>query len=371
MKISHKLFFLFAILVLWPSVKATAANYPPSIFDWPVFTVQDGKMRLAEGAIPFEPLNPLFSDYALKFRTIKIPDGTQIRLGNEGHLVFPVGTVISKTFFYTRESINFQNGRATQALSYVTDNYTQPLMAKHLVETRILSKTEDGWIGLPYVWNEAQTDATLKIIGARRDYELKTGGELRAFRYQVPNLNQCKSCHISHDGFEKTVLPIGPTVQNLDHEINFAGEGWYGQLQFWQDKGILEAGFESHLSRALVKWDDLSQSFEKRARAYLDINCAHCHNPKGPADTSSLHLGFNVTDSLKLGVCKSPVATGNGGIKDGFVITPADPNKSILYSRLRSLNPAEMMPEIGRHLVHNEGLDLIEQWILEMNGACR
>src|SRR3546814_4409699 len=45
-------------------------------------------------------------------------------------------------------------------------------------------------------------------------------------------------------------------------------------------------------------------SLDGRARAYLDINCGHCHNEKGPADTSGLWLDVGDHPPRHLGLCK-------------------------------------------------------------------
>ena len=47
--------------------------------------------------------SPLFTDYALKFRTITLPRDARITYKAEGVLDFPVGTVISKTFYYAKD----------------------------------------------------------------------------------------------------------------------------------------------------------------------------------------------------------------------------------------------------------------------------
>ena len=35
--------------------------------------------------------------------------------------------------------------------------------------------------------------------------------------------------------------------------------------------------------------------------------------------------------------------------------------------RMNSTNPGAMMPELGRRLVHQEGVELISEWIREMD----
>ena len=71
-------------------------------------------------------------------------------------------------------------------------------------------------------------------------------------------------------------------------------------------------------TRRTPRWSD-------RARAYLDINCGHCHSPTGPANTSGLWLDAAVSDRLKLGFCKQPVAAGKGTGNRLFDIAPGQP----------------------------------------------
>jgi|TARA_B110000879_G_scaffold172562_1_gene224163 hypothetical protein len=49
-----------------------------------------------------------------------------------------------------------------------------------------------------------------------------------------------------------------------------------------------------------------------------------------------------------------------------FSIVPSKPEESILIYQMASINPGEMMPELGRILVHNEGVALISDWIRKM-----
>ena len=109
---------------------------------------------------------------------------------------------------------------------------------------------------------------------------------------------------------------------------------------------------------------------ETRARSYLDINCGHCHSKTGPADTSGLFLEASVTDPLRWGLCKAPVAAGQGTGGNQFSVVPGQPGASILAYRMTSLDPGVMMPELGRSLVHQEGLSLIRDWIQSMPGEC-
>lgn len=102
------------------------------------------------------------------------------------------------------------------------------------------------------------------------------------------------------------------------------------------------------------------------ARSYLDSNCAHCHNPNGPASTSGMFLGIDVIDPGRLGIDKPPVAAGRGSGNRKYGIVPGKPDQSILVYRMESYDPGIRMPELGRQLAHQEGLTLIKDWIRRM-----
>lgn len=88
-------------------------------------------------------------------------------------------------------------------------------------------------------------------------------------------------------------------------------------------------------------------SLEERSRAWLDINCAHCHNPKGPAITSDLNLSIHESNPTALGFDKTPVAAGRGSGNRNYDIVRVNPDKSILAYRMESTDPRIMMPEVG------------------------
>jgi hypothetical protein len=121
----------------------------------------------------------------------------------------------------------------------------------------------------------------------------------------------------------------------------------------------------------LAVWDDpATGSIEARARAYIEINCAHCHNPQAAANTTGLYLTASETDPARLGVCKVPVAAGNGSGDLRFGVTPGKPEESILMRRVESVEPKVLMPELGRSVVHREGVALVRQWIDSLKGEC-
>jgi uncharacterized repeat protein (TIGR03806 family) len=298
----------------------------------------------ASGVIPYDLNSALFSDYAQKHRFIKLPPGTHATYSADRVFDFPVGTVIAKTFAYPFDA-------------------RDPTRGRRLIETRILKREPDGWVGLPYIWNKEQTEAALDVAGDAVDVSwIHTDGGTRTNNYMIPNANQCKGCHKAGE----IMQPIGPKARNLNRDFAFH-DGTENQLAYWARKGALVAAPDAAQAPRLAVWDDpRSGTLDARARAWLEINCAHCHSPEGPARNSGLDLVAAQTKPISFGIDKPPVAAGIGSGGLAFDIVPGQPDKSILVYRIGSTHPGVMMPELGKRLVHEEGLALIRQWIAAM-----
>ena len=109
--------------------------------------------------------------------------------------------------------------------------------------------------------------------------------------------------------------------------------------------------------------DSTHYTLEQRARAYLDINCAHCHTKGGDAYNTGLFLEYEQHDPNFLGIMKSPVSAGGGAGGMNFDIVPGNAKASILAYRMNSVEPGTAMPELARTLIHQEGVDLVVKWI--------
>lgn len=294
--------------------------------------------------LPYDLITPLFSDYAEKARFVYIPEGKQANYTEDGAIDFPVGTVLVKNFYYPND-------------------FRDPAKGRRILETRMLIHREKGWDNLAYVWNKEQTDATLEIAGAQFPMSfIDKAGKKVEFNYAVPNKNQCGGCH----EIGGKITPIGPKARNLNKEYPYA-DGMKNQLLKWQDLGYLAGLKPINQVPHLAKWNDPNAgTLDARARGWLDVNCAHCHNPKGPAKNSGLDLSYTQTDLTAIGVGKYPVAAGAGAGTRAVDIDPGHPDNSIMVYRLQSTESEIMMPELGRSLVHVEGVDLIRQWITAM-----
>ncbi len=275
----------------------------------------------AEGVTPYDLATPLFSDHAEKLRFVWTPSPASYDVDEA--FEFPVGSVLIKTFAYPEGA--------------------------GLIETRLLIRQEAGWKAWPYIWDAEVGDARLKLAGARFDAE----HEGQTISYRVPNANQCKGCHMR--GGE--ITPIGPKARNLNHDFDY-GDGARNQLTEWTVRGQLDAATSPPESA-----DWRTGGLDDRARAYLDVNCAHCHRRDGPASNSGLFLTFGEEERTALGYRKRPVAAGRGSGGYDFDVAPGDPETSIMIYRMKSPEPGVMMPELGRSLQHEEGIALISEWI--------
>lgn len=297
-------------------IRADAA--PRTLAEFGFFTDAAGRVP-AQRVTPYELNVPLWSDGADKLRYIYLPEGTRLEADGEGLLKFPIGAAIIKSFAF---------GEGAD---------------QRLIETRVLLHRADGWAALPYRWNAEQTEATLALAGGRLDVTTPAG---EAISYRIPNKNQCKECH----SLNGAVIPIGPKARNM--------------AQSWLAAMLPQV--PPHAD-SLPHWNTrASGPAEPLARAYLDVNCAHCHQPGGMASNSGLDLRWEQSDRQAIGIFKRPVAAGRGAGGHEFAIVPGAPDQSILAHRLASAEPGVAMPELGKSSVDPDGVAVVRRWILEM-----
>jgi len=289
----------------------------------------------AKNVLPYQLKSQLFSDYTDKQRFIYVPNDSKFTFESDKVFQFPVGTTLIKTFSYQNTSSSLET---------------------QLLETRLLIHTNNGWEAVGYIWNNEQTDARLSLVGKTIQTQFsKASGELISVRYRAPNKNQCKECH----QLNGVMTPIGPKARNMDLEVQYE-LGKMDQLEKWAQLGWIDRDL---VFNKMVNYFDNSKNMEARARSYLDINCAHCHIRGGSADTTGLYLTLEEENTKHLGFYKKPVAAGKGSFNLRYSIVPGKSEESILLARMHSLDPGIMMPESGRALRDEEGLEIISTWI--------
>jgi hypothetical protein len=302
------------------SCKRSGLLEPDNNMEFPVtlsvFQIFQGSMAdliPSTGFTYYEIPTQLFTDYAGKQRLIKLPAGYKMTALNDGLPDLPDGTILVKTFYYFHDQRDTSRG-------------------KRIIETRLLVKNNRKWNVATYVWNDDQTEAYLMTAGVNKTVDwINEGGNRRVISYHVPGNRECATCHNN----KVTVIPIGVKVRNLNLRVDRLSSSM-NQLTYFQNLGILNT-VDPTLFSELPDWQDSAMPLSFRARAYLDINCAHCHGPSGVASGTGLFLDYALPFSeTKIG------------------------SKKVAIDRLMSNG---RMPKLGTTIIDVEGLALVKTYL--------
>ncbi|WP_037348884.1 hypothetical protein [Sediminibacter sp. Hel_I_10] len=295
------------------------------------------------GVTPYTLNSTLFTDYAKKERFIWLPPNTKATYVNDHvPLDFPVGAIIIKNFYY---------------------DHVLPNDDIKNIETRLMIMKSEGWVFADYVWNADQTEAVLDLNGSFVNIQWQNNDELTSTQYRIPSEAECITCH----KVMETPMLIGPKPRNLNLIYNYSS-GSANQLSKLIELGYLENTLPNTVS-ATPDYNDETVDLELRARAYLDINCAHCHSEETHCSYRPMRFSFQDTESYtNIGVCVDPDTDLE--LELNHIVEPGDSRHSVLHFRLNSTEPSYRMPLLGRTLVHAEGVELIENWIDSLTETC-
>ena len=328
-------------------VDLTQVPYP-KLSDYHFFEGDIKEQIPSLNVLPYEPASSLFTDYASKKRFIWMPIGvTATYIADNKILDFPVGTVLIKTFYYT----TIQPGNTTK-----------------LIETRLMIKKNDGWKFYEYVWNDEQTEANLVVgvdftNGSSQTITFtKPNNELITTDYRIPSDGECFACH----KINEIATPIGVKPQNLNHNHTYDNVS-KKILQKLVEQGYLDSYPSSIVST--VDYRDTTQPLDLRLRSYLDINCAHCHQDQARCFYRPIRLPFSQTNvDSNIGTCLVADEVISPTLQK--IISPGNYSKSIMHYRLSSNDESERMPLLGRTIVHDEGVALLEEYISSLTQTC-
>lgn len=326
------------------------APWPKMLSELGIYAGELKGLDPAPGMVPYELNSPGYFDGAGVERLIRLPNGSAAQYRPDDTLDFPPGTLIAQTLYFPLDERDPQAGR-------------------RITETRLMVKETKGWVAAPYVWNPEQTDAKLTYIGKRIDLNwIDRDGAAQNYDLPVPDANGCKRCHKVTGRFAPIALSPRQLNRASPTTTNTAADRAPNQLVRWQELGLIK-GLPAQPPR-LADWREKSSgSVEDRARAWLEVNCAHCHNPLGAARNSGLQLGAHVKHPPLYGVYKTPVAAGRGSGTFAFDIVPGQPDQSILTYRISSTQAGVVMPEFGRGRVDHDGVALVKEWIGGMSAG--
>jgi len=296
---------------------------------------QQNPTQAASGLIPFDVINPLWSDNAQKNRYMALPNDSKIEVDANGDFIFPIGTVLVKDF-----SLN-----------------------DRIVETRLLMRHNDRWGGYSYEWQYDQQDAPSDAV-------LLTSSKIKFIENQnwfYPSRGQCFDCHV-----DQSNIALGPEVLQLNHSLTYAGTGnSANQVTTYEAIGLMNTVDQSLKSLSLSALDDDSVSFETRAKSYLHSNCAHCHQPE-VTPIVNMDLRF-LTPLQQMNVCNSRPLRDELGHTDPYIIDSAGtytmPN-SILIARMETaFSSGVRMPPLATEQVHLQALEVFKNWVNELDSC--
>ena len=287
----------------------------------------------APGLIEYEVNAPFWSDGAHKRRWLAAPL-QPLGFRADAPWTLPVGTVLVKQF-----DLDLRVGDPQSRVR---------------LETRVLVHEAAGWAGYTYRWNAQGSDA--QLLAGREEVDLQiidasAAGGVRTQRWTFPSRTDCRQCHTDVAG-----VALGVRTEQLQRQVN--GED---QLTRLRRLGVL-AGFTP--GGAVRAWPDPGNALappDDRARTWLEVNCAQCHQPGGPAPTA-IDLRA-LTPAAAMGVIDVRPSRGDLGLADPWLVRPQDPSHSVLWLRL-SRRDESGMPPLATHEVDPLGVALVEQWIL-------
>jgi mono/diheme cytochrome c family protein len=162
---------------------------------------------------------------------------------------------------------------------------------------------------------------------------------------------ECQRCHNKYSG---TVL--GFNIPQLHQDSTSS------QLDHFASIGLLTTLVPNKQRLSLASPNDQSASLDARARAYLHVNCAHCHRMSaGGAVLSYMHFDLPLDKSNML----AAPSQGDFKMQKAKVIAPGDAFRSVLLYRMSKLGGGKM-PRLGADEIDRNGIALIEDWISAM-----
>ena len=301
----------------------------------------------ASGLIPYTVNTPLWSDRATKKRWIALAnDGTfntaseQVIFDNDDPWQFPEGTVIIKHFELPLDERN-------------------PSVSTRL-ETRFLIVGAAGRAyGVTYKWRADGSEADLILDGDDQNFLVTDlSGQSYTQTWHYPSTSECLSCHNSIAGHV-----LGVNTQQLNGDFSYPESGITdNQLETWEHLGIFNSpvGDVESLLRN-VHLESSTAINQYKVRSYLDANCAFCHRPGG---VDAAFDGRLRTDFSSQGLLNTPVQSA--GSHGDFVLLAGDAQHSELWVRDNSIG-ADAMPPLGKSIVDQAYMNVLTEWIDEMN----
>jgi uncharacterized repeat protein (TIGR03806 family) len=314
--------------------------FPRKLSETGLFT-SVAKHQMAPGVIPYEINAPFWSDGAYKERFVALPNDVKIKFDDSKAWEFDDGAVTVKSF-----SLEMEEGKAA---------------SRKRIETRVVVKQDDRWVGYTYVWNDEQTDATLVDAGGLdRPFSIRQrDGTQRQQVWHYPSRNECMFCHSRAAGF---VLGLTTPQMNRNHAYGAVTEN---QIRTFAHIGLFKKAPAKEPSAYLAYPNPFNSAanLNARARTYLQVNCSICHVVDGGGN-SLIDLAYKTTVPKMHTIDEKPMQD-SFGITDARLVASGDPQRSVLYHRM-SVRGEGQMPPTSTNRVDEAGAKLLREWIAQL-----
>jgi len=316
-----------------------------------------------QGVVPFVINASQWADHATSERWLGLPGDTSIGIHDKANRV--AGSMFSRLMDYPQDTVLMK----TLSLELTSGD---PSTTRR-IETQLLHFNGYDWRGYSYRWNDAQTDAELvDAAGAASTFQVtdqNAPGGVRQQTWRFPSRTECIRCHNPWAEFS---LAFNPAQLNRP----VAGDGSRNQLEKLYAMRVLhdvppDVSPDDRFAVVkqpvppverpkLVDPSDQHADLTLRARAYLHVNCAHCHRFNG-GGSARIYLPFDRSIYKTEAVDTRP-SQGSFGINDAQIIAPGVPDRSVLYFRMAK-SGAGHMPHLGARLIDEAGVQLVHDWI--------
>ncbi len=317
------------------------SNIPDSISTSGLYSDIAAK-TISPGIIPYTVNAPLWSDGAVKERFIALPELTQMNFHETGAWSFPEGAVMVKNF-----SVELETGNPE---------------SQKMIETRFLVKRtgQDGWNGYSYKWNESQTEALLLDSSSTRVLTIQGPQGQYEYNYYFPTRTECLKCHTPVAGYV-----LGLTTAQTNGEFTYPNGVTDHQLRSLNHISMFSSDIGEDYSNFPQLPDPYGDeaSLEERARAYLDANCAQCHQPNGTGIVD-MDLRFSVSQAAANIIDIDPEQS-DLGITGAKRIKSGAPDSSVIYLRMLRSDEARM-PPLAVSVPDTAAIKLIADWIISL-----
>lgn len=370
---------------------ATPTPFPRKLSETGLFRQVAGH-QMHPAAIPYSVNSPLWSDGAHKERWLAIPGAdAKIDMTPSRGWNFPNGTVLVKSF----------------ALEDETGDKPADARSRRWIETRLLTRQDNEWVGYSYQWNDQQTDATLVDgAGLDREFPIRTARSaehpdgVRKQAWHYPSRAECMVCHSRAANY---VLGLTTAQMNREHDyhgvrdnqlrvlehLGFTRSNWATESPAkWRESLAAQGKTDAQIGEALAappqakgqrtpvassllavhpdQYERLADPYdrqeplERRVRAYLQANCAHCHVEAGGGNAQ---MNLEWTAKLdKMNVLDVKPLHHTFDIPEPKLIARGEPAKSVLLERVQRRKPGQM-PPLATTRPDPQAVELIRQWI--------